>query len=63
MGNWQLSQLSIHHWHNSNDGVVWFNVHDEYVGEYFTTRGSVEVGRFPTLGEAQQAVDAAQVAA
>jgi len=57
---WRQAQHSIHHWHNGNDGAVWFNVHDEYVGEYFTVRGSVEVGKFPTLHEAQAAVDKAQ---
>jgi hypothetical protein len=40
--------------------VVGLNIHDEYVGEYFTASGAVEVGRYPSLEEAQQAVDKAQ---
>lgn len=62
MSNWHQARLSIHHWHNGNDGVVWLNVHGEYVGEYFTARGSTEVGKFSSLGEAQAAVDIDQLA-
>ena len=60
MSNWRPARHSIHHWHNGNDGVVSLNIHDQYVGEYFTARGGIEVGRFSTLDEAQRAVDAAQ---
>lgn len=59
MTKWRLSAISIHHWYNGNDGVVWVNVHDQYVGEYFTASGSVEVGKYPSLDEAQVAVDLA----
>lgn len=61
--SWRQATNSMNHWHNGNDGVVGLNRHDQYVGEYFTARGAVEVGRFPTLNEAQRAVDAAQARA